>query len=238
MVYNFVIMKKIGVIVFPGVNCDIDTYYVLDKVVKVGVRYVWHTETDLSDLVGVILPGGFSYGDYLRAGGLARFSPVMGEVKKLADKGYPVLGICNGFQILVESGILPGAFLRNKTLRFICKQQHIKVVNNNTIFTRKYKKGQVLSIPIAHGEGNFYLTEDLLKEVLDNDQIAFQYCDSHGIVNDETNPNGSTYSIAGIFNKNKNVLGMMPHPERASEKVLGSTDGRFILEAFLESILS
>lgn len=229
-------MKRVGIVVFPGVNCDMDTFYVLKKVVKVDVRYVWHTETDLSDLCGVVLPGGFSYGDYLRAGGLARFSPVMREIKRLADKGYPVLGICNGFQILVEAGILPGAFLRNRTLRFICRPQHIKVINNNTVFTKKYKKGQVISIPIAHGEGNFYLTDDLLKEVLDNDQVAFQYCDEYGVVNEETNPNGSTHNIAGIFNKNKNVLGMMPHPERASEKLLGSTDGKVILEAFLEAV--
>ncbi|MFN4244681.1 MAG: phosphoribosylformylglycinamidine synthase subunit PurQ [Brevinematia bacterium] len=238
VVYNFVtIMKVVGVVVFPGVNCDADVFHVLRNVFNCGVRYVWHTETDLSDLAAIVLPGGFSYGDYLRAGGLARFSPVMSEVKNLASKGYPVLGICNGFQILVESGLLPGAFLKNRTLKFICKFQYIKVVNNETIFTRGYKRGQVLSIPIAHGEGNYYLTDDMLKEVLDNDQVAFQYCDKFGVVNDETNPNGSVYNIAGVFNKNKNVLGMMPHPERASEKILGSVDGKLILEGLLNEIL-
>lgn len=228
-------MSKVGVIVFPGVNCDMDTFYVIKNVLGGNVRYVWHTETDLSDLSAVVLPGGFSYGDYLRAGGLAKFSPVMSEIKRMAEKGYPVLGICNGFQILVEAGLLPGAFLRNKTLKFICKFQHIKVVNNNTIFTSKYKHNQVLTIPIAHGEGNYYLTEDDLKAVLDNDQVAFQYCDKFGVVNDETNPNGSTHSIAGVLNKAKNVLGMMPHPERASEAILGSTDGKFILEALVKN---
>ncbi|MCX8028777.1 MAG: phosphoribosylformylglycinamidine synthase subunit PurQ [Brevinematales bacterium] len=223
-------MKKVGVVVFPGVNCDIDTYNVLKNVIGVNVRYVWHTETDLSDLTAIVLPGGFSYGDYLRAGGLARFSPVMSEIKKMADKGYPVLGICNGFQILVEAGLLPGAFLRNKTLRFICKYQTIKVFNNQTIFTHKYKLNQILTIPIAHGEGNYYLTEDDIKSVLDNEQIAFQYSDKFGVVNENTNPNGSVYNIAGIFNKTKNVLGMMPHPERASESILGSIDGKYILE--------
>lgn len=226
-------MKRIGVVVFPGVNCDMDVFNVLKNVLGADVKYIWHTETNLSDIKAVVLPGGFSYGDYLRAGGLAKFSPVMSEVKKLADKGYPVIGICNGFQILVEAGLLPGAFLRNKTLRFICKYQHIKVVNNRTIFTQKYKQNQILKIPIAHGEGNYFLPEEKLKEVLDNDQIAFQYCDMFGNVSDETNPNGSTYNIAGIFNKTKNVLGMMPHPERASEQILNSIDGKFILEALL-----
>ena len=226
-------MKKVGVIVFPGVNCDVDVFHVVRNVLNADVRYVWHNETDLSDLSAVVLPGGFSYGDYLRAGGLAKFSPVMKEIKNLAAKGYPVLGICNGFQILVEAGLLPGAFLRNKNLRFVCKFHYIKVVNNKTIFTRKYKKDQVLYIPIAHGEGNYYLTEDALKEVLDNDQVAFQYCDKFGVVSEEFNPNGSIYNIAGVLNKNKNVLGMMPHPERASEEILGSTDGKSILEGLI-----
>ncbi|MEN2998338.1 MAG: phosphoribosylformylglycinamidine synthase I [Brevinematia bacterium] len=227
------IRNTVGVIVFPGANCDADTLYALSNILGVKARYVWHSETDLSDLRAVVLPGGFSYGDYLRAGGLARFSPVMREVKNLAEKGYPVLGICNGFQILVEAGLLPGAFLKNKTLRFVCKFQHIKVVNNRSIFTRKYKNGQILTMPIAHGEGNYYLTDDQLKEALDNEQILFQYCDKFGIVNEESNPNGSTYSIAGILNKTKNVLGMMPHPERASEISLGSVDGKAILEGLI-----
>lgn len=229
--------KKIGVIVFPGVNCDIDTFYSLTHSIGANVRYVWHTETDLSDLTAIVLPGGFSYGDYLRAGGLAKFSPVMKEVKRFAEKGYPVLGICNGFQILVEAGILPGAFLKNKTMRFVCKVHYIKVVNNKTIFTRKYKEKQTLAIPIAHGEGNYYLTEDQLKEVLDNNQIAFQYCDKFGRVSEEANPNGSVYNIAGILNKSKNVLGMMPHPERSSEQILGSVDGKPILEGLLSEVM-
>jgi len=226
--------RRVGVVVFPGVNCDMDTYYVIKDVLKSDVRYVWHTETDLSDLSCIVLPGGFSYGDYLRAGGLAKFSPVMREIKKMAEKGYPVIGICNGFQILVEAGLLPGAFLKNKTLTFICNMQYIKVVNNTSIFTKGYKKGEVLRIPIAHGEGNYYLDEDTLKEVLDNDQIAFQYCSEDGTVGEEFNPNGSTYHIAGILNKNKNVLGMMPHPERASEMILGSVDGSKILKALVD----
>jgi len=226
--------RRVGVVVFPGVNCDMDTYYVIKDVLKGDVRYVWHTETDLSDLSCIVLPGGFSYGDYLRAGGLAKFSPVMREIKKMAEKGYPVIGICNGFQILVEAGLLLGAFLKNKTLTFICKMQYIKVVNNTFIFTKVYKKGEVLRIPIAHGEGNYYLDEDTLKEVLDNDQIAFQYCSEDGTVGEEFNPNGSTYHIAGILNKNKNVLGMMPHPERASEMILGSVDGAKILKALVD----
>jgi phosphoribosylformylglycinamidine synthase subunit PurQ / glutaminase len=226
--------RRVGVVVFPGVNCDMDTYYVIKDVLKGDVRYVWHAETDLSDLSCIVLPGGFSYGDYLRAGGLAKFSPVMREIKKMAEKGYPVIGICNGFQILVEAGLLPGAFLKNKTLTFICKMQYIKVVNNTSIFTKGYKKGEVLRIPIAHGEGNYYLDEDTLKEVLDNDQIAFQYCSEDGTVSEEFNPNGSTYHIAGILNKNKNVLGMMPHPERASEMILDSVDGSKILKALVD----
>ncbi|MGB9621791.1 MAG: phosphoribosylformylglycinamidine synthase I [Brevinematia bacterium] len=231
-------MKKVGIVVFPGVNCDMDVHHIIKDVLHGDVRYVWHNETDLSDIGAIVLPGGFSYGDYLRAGGLAKFSPVMKEVKKLSEKGYPIIGICNGFQILVDSGILPGAFLKNKTLRFICKFQYIKVVNNNSIFTKNYRKGEILKIPIAHGEGNYYLEEDELKEVLDNDQIAFQYCDEYGKVSDETNPNGSVYNIAGILNKNKNVLGIMPHPERASEQILGSTSGRKILEALLKNAKS
>jgi len=233
IINNFSMKNKVGIIVFPGVNCDMDTYHVLESVIKVDVRYVWHTETDLSDLSCIVLPGGFSYGDYLRAGGLAKFSPAMREVKRMAEKGYPVIGICNGFQILVEAGLLPGAFLKNKTLTFVCKTQYIKVVNNTSIFTNKFKKDEVLKIPIAHGEGNYYLDEENLKEVLDNEQIAFQYCNEDGLIGDEFNPNGSTYHIAGVLNKNKNVLGMMPHPERASEIILGSTDGMRILEGLI-----
>ncbi len=224
-------MKKVGIVVFPGVNCDMDVFHVYSKVLKVSVEYIWHTQQDLSEYSAIVLPGGFSYGDYLRAGGLAALSPVMKSISEFVRKGYPVIGICNGWQILVEAKILPGAFLRNKTLSFICRPQYIKVSNNSSIFTRKFKKGEILRIPIAHGEGNYYLDEETLKYVLDNDMIAFQYCDETGEVSEYTNINGSTLNIAGILNREKNVLGMMPHPERASEIILGSIDGKPILEA-------
>lgn len=228
---------KVGVVVFPGVNCDMDVYYVLTEVMGVDARYVWHTEGDISDLSAVILPGGFSYGDYLRAGAIARFSTVMKEIYRFAKAGKPVLGICNGFQILVESKILPGAFLKNKTLTFICKPQYIRVENPNTIFTKYYKKGETLIIPIAHAEGNYYVDPDTYKYLEDNEMIAFRYSNNEGEVNEDTNPNGSVGNIAGIFNETKNVLGMMPHPERASETILGSTDGYRLFKSLLDSLL-
>jgi len=217
---------KFGVIVFPGSNCDHDCYYVLKKLLNQDVQFIWHKQGSLDGCEAVVLPGGFSYGDYLRTGAIARFSPVMREVVRFAQKGGLVLGICNGFQILLEAGLLPGAMLRNKTLRFVCKYVHVKVENNNTAFTNQYQKGEVLKIPIAHNEGNYFAPEDLIKRLEDNQQIVFRYCDSQGLVTEEANPNGSMGNIAGIINERGNVLGMMPHPERASEELLGSSGGR------------
>ncbi len=217
---------KFGVIVFPGSNCDHDCYNVVKNVLKQPVEYIWHTETNLDKYDCIIVPGGFSYGDYLRCGAIARFSKVMDSLKKFAEKGKLVIGICNGFQILCEAGLLPGALQRNKNLRFVCKFIDLKVENNKTKFTKKYKKGQILRIPIAHGEGNYTCDKQTLAELKKNKQIVFTYKGE--------NPNGSTANIAGICNKKRNVLGMMPHPERASELILGSKDG---LELF-KSILS
>ena len=218
---------KFGVIVFPGSNCDQDCFDVVKNVLKQPVEYVWHDSVKLDHLDCVILPGGFSYGDYLRCGAIARFSPIMEAVKKFAGRGGRVLGICNGFQILTEAGLLPGALIRNKGLHFICKHVQIRAENTSTVFTNRLKKGQILTVPIAHGEGNYTCDQATLAELKRNKQIAFTY---HG-----ENPNGATANIAGIFNKNKNVLGMMPHPERASEAVLGSADGFGIFQSILAS---
>ncbi|OHD54440.1 MAG: phosphoribosylformylglycinamidine synthase I [Spirochaetes bacterium GWF1_51_8] len=223
-----------GVIVFPGTNCDRDAYWVIEEVIGKKVRYVWHTESDIDDIDVVIIPGGFSYGDHLRAGAIARFSPVMKSVVKHAGKSKPVLGICNGFQVLAECGLIRGAFLRNKIVHFLCRHQHLKVKSSDSLFTKKYTSGQVLKLPIAHAEGNFFLADDDRKFALDHGLIAFQYCDTDGKVDDSTNPNGAILGIAGIFNDKKNVLGMMPHPERASEPEMGSTDGRAIFESIVE----
>jgi phosphoribosylformylglycinamidine synthase len=227
---------KYGVIVFPGSNCDHDAYHVISKLVGQPVDFIWHKETDLSKYDAVILPGGFSYGDYLRAGALARFSPVMKSVRKFAKEGRFVLGICNGFQILCEAGLLPGVLIRNKNLHFICKHVKIRVETNNTPFTSDIEPGKVLSIPIAHAEGNYFCDNELLKELEANDQIVFRYCDDDGRVTEEANPNGSISNIAGICNSSRNVLGMMPHPERACEEILGSTDGRDIFRSLTNSI--
>lgn len=227
---------KYGVIVFPGSNCDHDAYHVISKLVGQPVDFIWHKETDLSKYDAVILPGGFSYGDYLRAGALARFSPVMKSVRKFAEEGRFVLGICNGFQILCEVGLLPGVLIRNKNLHFICKHVKIRVETNNTPFTSDIEPGKVLSIPIAHAEGNYFCDNELLKELEANDQIVFRYCDDDGRITEEANPNGSISNIAGICNSSRNVLGMMPHPERACEEILGSTDGRDIFRSLTNSI--
>jgi phosphoribosylformylglycinamidine synthase subunit PurQ / glutaminase len=225
---------RFGVIVFPGSNCDHDCYNAVKDVLKQPVEYVWHQERKLDHLDCVIVPGGFSYGDYLRCGAIARFSPVMEALKDYADppagragRGGLVIGICNGFQILTEAGLLPGALIRNKGVHFICKHVDLRVENNQTRFTRKLKKGQILHIPIAHGEGNYTCNPATLKELKRNKQIAFTYYGD--------NPNGSVANIAGIFNKKHNVLGMMPHPERASESILGSADGLGILSSLLNS---
>lgn len=226
---------KFGVVAFPGSNCDSDCYHVLKNVMKKPTEYVWHKERDIASFDCIVLPGGFSYGDYLRTGAIARFSPVMESIVKHAEKGKPVIGICNGFQILLEAGLLPGAMLRNRSLQFICKFVHLRVDSAATPFTKKLKKGQVLHIPIAHGEGNYFTDADGLKKLKDNDQIVVRYSNAAGDISDANNPNGSLENIAGICNVKRNVFGLMPHPERASEKELGSVDGRGIFESILES---
>jgi phosphoribosylformylglycinamidine synthase I len=216
---------KFGVIVFPGSNCDHDAYHVISKHVGQPVDFIWHRETDLSTYDAVIIPGGFSYGDYLRAGALASFSPVMGSVKEFAERGRIVLGICNGFQILCESGLLPGALIRNKELHFICQHVNVRVETTETPFTTGLGAGQVLSLPIAHAEGNYVCDDETYEELVRDDRVVFRYCDPRGEFKDESNLNGSRDHIAGICSKNRNVLGLMPHPERACEDLLGSSDG-------------
>ena len=218
---------KFAVIVFPGSNCDHDAYYVIKNHLGINVDFVWHQDSDLKSYDGIIIPGGFSYGDYLRAGAIAQFSKVMEAIKAHATKGKSIIGICNGFQILVESGLLPGALITNNSTCFISKNIKLKVVNDNSLFTSKYKKNEIINMPIAHKQGNYFADESLLKKLKDNNQIAFQYDD---------NPNGSCFDIAGIFNSNKNILGMMPHPERASESLLGSQDGIKIFESMTLNI--
>lgn len=224
---------KFGIVVFPGSNCDQDCFYVVKNVLGQSAKYIWHKHNNLNGLDCVILPGGFSYGDYLRTGAIARFSPVMKSIAKFAAKGGTVIGICNGFQILLEAGLLPGVMLRNHKLHFICSYVYIKAENNDTRFTSLYNAGQVLKIPIAHNEGNYYIDAVGLKELRDNNQIVFRYCSAEGEVNDEFNPNGALDNIAGIINKKGNVLGMMPHPERSAEKELGSCDGYFIFKSII-----
>lgn len=225
---------KFGIIVFPGSNCDHDCHHVVDKILKKPVSYIWHKETKIDHCDCIILPGGFSYGDYLRTGAIAKFSPVMKSVIDFANNGGLVLGICNGFQILLESGLLPGAMMRNTSLHFICKFVHIKTETSKTPFTKKIKKGTVLNIPIAHNEGNYYCDKETLKELQKNDQIVFRYCSAKGEASKKYNPNGAIDNIAGICNKERNVLGMMPHPERCSELILGEDDGKLIFESILK----
>ena len=228
---------KYGVIVFPGSNCDRDALFAGSLNGK--AEFIWHKESSIpSDIDCIIIPGGFSFGDYLRCGAIARFSNIMNEVINFANKGKLVIGICNGFQILTETGLLPGALLRNQSLSFICKDVFLKTTNNSTPFTKNLQMDEVLRIPIAHGEGNFYIDQDGLKEIQDNNQIVFQYCDINGSVTDEANPNGSMNNIAGIVNKQGNVLGMMPHPERYSDKLLGFDDGLKIFKSINEFINS
>ncbi len=222
---------KFGVVTFPGSNCDYDAYAAVRHVVGEEVEFLWHKSNDLLGSDVIILPGGFTYGDYLRSGAIAKFSPIMESVIKFANSGGKVIGICNGFQVLTESGLLPGALIRNEHLRFSCKYVHLKVSNNQTVYTSACKQGDVLKIPIAHGEGNYYNFDGDIKTLEDNNQIIFRYCDENGDVNEQSNPNGSINNIAGISNKEGNVLGMMPHPERAVEKILGSTDGLKLFES-------
>jgi len=227
---------KFGVVIFPGSNCDYDTYYALKDVCKQKTTFLWHKEHDLKNVDCVILPGGFSYGDYLRSGSIAAFSPLMQEVKEFAQKGGLVLGICNGFQVLLELGLLPGAMLRNKNLKFLCQFVHIRVENDTTQFSHRAEKGQTLKIPIAHFDGNYFTSPETILELKKNSQIVFRYSDAEGQINEEANVNGSAESIAGLVSKEGNVLGMMPHPERASEVLLGSEDGRIIFESIIAEL--
>jgi phosphoribosylformylglycinamidine synthase len=227
---------KFGVIVFPGSNCDHDAYHVISKHVGQPVDFIWHRETDLSTYDALIIPGGFSYGDYLRAGALARFSPVMNSVKEFAARGGFVLGICNGFQILCETGLLPGALIRNRGLHFICEHVNVLVETTETPFTNQLKAGGVLRIPIAHAEGNYVCDDATRAELEGEDRIVFRYCDTRGEVTPEANPNGSRDNIAGICNRERNVLGLMPHPERACEDLLGSSDGRDIFRSLAATL--
>lgn len=225
---------KFGVVVFPGSNCDQDIIHVLEKVSGTPVARLWHKEHDLQGADFIVLPGGFSYGDYLRSGAIARFSPIMQEVIKHADNGGYVMGICNGFQILTEAGLLPGALLHNQHRKFICQNVHLKTETQNSLITSAIAPGTVLNIPVAHGEGNFFIGEKGLNDLKDNDQILFRYCDADGYVNGETNLNGSLQNIAGVCNINRNVFGMMPHPERAASELLGNTDGLQIFSSILQ----
>ena len=221
----------VGIVVFPGSNCDHDTEYAVASFPGVKPVMLWHNDHDLKGCDAVILPGGFSYGDYLRCGSIARFSPIMREVIDFAGKGRPVLGICNGFQVLVESGLLEGALIRNAGRKFVSRQTTICVASNATIFTDKYAVGDVLRVPVAHGEGNYYASPETIESLETNGQVAFRYCDADGNATAEANFNGSMNNIAGIVNRQGNVLGLMPHPERASEKLLGSEDGRKLFES-------
>ena len=221
---------KSHVIVFPGSNCDRDVAVAIKNISGHQPQMIWHKETSINQSDLIVVPGGFSYGDYLRCGAMASTSPIMQDVVKKAKEGVPVLGICNGFQILIESGLLDGALMRNSSLSFICRDILIKAKNQNSVFT---KNAQVAKMPIAHNEGNFFVTSEQLKKIQDNDQIAFQYCDENGNVSEHSNPNGSLKNIAGILNENKNVLGMMPHPERAAELAHGCEDGKTIFESIL-----
>ena len=224
---------RFAVVVFPGSNCDHDAHHALASVLGQEVELVWHKATDLGGADVVVLPGGFSYGDYLRCGAIARFSPVMTRVKEFAAAGGPVIGICNGFQVLLEAGLLPGGMRRNRDLKFICEHVHLRVESADTPFTRSAVSGQVLRIPIAHGEGNYYADPQTLRELGDNRQIVFRYTAPDGTRDEDWNVNGSTDAIAGICNRGRNVVGLMPHPERACEAAVGSTDGRVVFESVL-----
>ncbi len=226
-----------GVLVFPGSNCDHDAYHVTRHVLGQDTRFIWHKEERLGDVDVVIVPGGFSYGDYLRAGAIARFSPIMNDVVRFANEGGLVVGICNGFQVLCESGLLPGALLRNASLRFICKPVYLRTEQTDTPFTNALRPGQVIQVPIAHGEGNYYASEEVLDDLEANGQVVFRYSTADGAVTPEANPNGSARNIAGIVNARRNVLGMMPHPERCAEAILGSEDGLLIFRSLVNHVL-
>ncbi|MBI5730592.1 MAG: phosphoribosylformylglycinamidine synthase subunit PurQ [Ignavibacteriales bacterium] len=228
---------KFGVVVFPGSNCDHDAYYSLKKVLGYEAEFLWHKEKDLKASNVIILPGGFSYGDYLRTGAIARFSPIMDSVYKFAENGGVVIGICNGFQILLEIGLLPGVMIKNESLKFVCKDVYLNIENKENIFTKSIKQN-ILKIPVAHGDGNYFTDEETLKELEDNNQILFRYVSSVGKVNSESNPNGSFMNIAGIMNKKKNVMGLMPHPERCCNPLLGDIDGSLIFRSVAQHFLN
>jgi phosphoribosylformylglycinamidine synthase I len=229
---------KFGVVIFPGSNCDHDCYYVIESVIGKPVEFIWHQDTSVRGFDAIILPGGFAYGDYLRTGALAKFSPVMRAIGDFAKKGGLVYGICNGFQVLAEAGLLPGALMRNVGMKYICKFLYLRTETANTPYTNLLKKGQVLRMPIGHGEGNFFADADTLKRIEDNDQVVFRYADAEGRITKEANPNGSLNNIAGIVNEQRNVLGMMPHPDRSSEEILGSADGRLIFDSMVNALVA
>ena len=229
--------KKFGIIIFPGTWSDKDCYYAINNILNNEARYIWHKETNIDDFDCLVLPGGFSYGDYLRPGAIARFSPVMKEIINFAKKGKPIIGICNGFQILCEAKLLPGILLPNDVLEFRCTTTYLKVQNSNSIFTNECNKNDILNIPISHGEGNYFANEDTIKDLEENKRILFKYSSISGNITKSANPNGSTNNIAGIINKKGNILGMMPHPERSCEKSLGSEDGNLIFKSIMNNII-
>jgi phosphoribosylformylglycinamidine synthase len=228
---------KFGVVIFPGSNCDMDMVYVLETIMRQEVVKLWHNDTDLQEVDFIILPGGFSYGDYLRSGAIAKFSPIMKEIIGFANAGGYVMGICNGFQILTESGLLPGALLHNTSHKFICKNVYLKAITTDTLVTNSYADSAI-KIPIAHGEGKYFADESTLQSLIQNDQIIFKYCDENGDFTAAANPNGSLLNIAGICNADRNVFGMMPHPERAADSELSNQDGKILFESILIKVLS
>jgi len=228
---------KFGVVILPGSNCDHDAVHVVRDILQAEVELLWHKDTDLRGSDCVIIPGGFAYGDYLRAGALAKFAPIMEPVRRHAAAGGLVMGICNGFQVLTEIGLLPGALMRNAHLRFICRDVHLRVESANSPFTSGLGNGEILRVPIAHGEGNYYADDALLEELERNDQILFRYADTEGRLTSDANPNGSTSNIAGICNRTRNVLGLMPHPERCAETILGNADGLRIFQSVANALV-
>jgi phosphoribosylformylglycinamidine synthase subunit PurQ / glutaminase len=227
---------KFGIVILPGSNCDHDAFHVAQNVLGAEVEMLWHKQTELRDIDCVIIPGGFSYGDYLRAGALAKFSPVMDAVKKHAAAGGLVIGICNGFQILTEAQLLPGVLMRNEHLRFVCRDVYLRTENIDTPFTNQFESGEVMRVPVAHGDGNYFADDRTLDELEANGQVVFRYCDADGRITPEANPNGAARNIAGICNRERNVLGMMPHPERCSEEILGNRDGFKVFESIANAL--
>ena len=229
--------KKFGIIIFPGTWSDKDCYYAINNILNNEAKYIWHKETNIDDFDCLVLPGGFSYGDYLRPGAIARFSPIMNEIINFAKTGKPIIGICNGFQILCEAKLLPGILLPNDIMEFRCTTTYLKVQNSNSIFTNQCNENDILNIPISHGEGNYFANDDTIKDLEENKRILFKYSSISGNITKASNPNGSTNNIAGIINKKGNVLGMMPHPERSCEKSLGSEDGNLIFKSIINNII-